>query len=119
MSSTRDATGGRTSPGGFITNIVGQTREEIVTNAADQESVLQGPPGVKVQFKIRSSLDLQSDTTNFLFNRLGSTTSTVSASDLGASSTNQTFRYIDTKVRLTALSTGYYMDIPVRFVKKV
>ena len=70
LSSTRDNAGGRQSPGGFISNIVSQTREEIITNAADQESVLQGPAGVKIQFKIRSSLDLQSATTNFLFNRV-------------------------------------------------
>ena len=119
LSSTRDNAGGRQSPGGFVSNIVSQTREEIITNAADQESVLQGPAGVKIQFKIRSSLDLQSDTTNFLFNRLGSTTSTVANADLGNTSSDQTFYYIDTKVRLTALSTGYSMDIPVRFVKKV
>ena len=106
-----------TGQSGFVSAVIGQTREEILTNAVDQESVLQGPSGVKVQFKIRSSLDLQSDTTAFLFKKLGSTV-TVGASNIPNSSSNVTFYYIDSKIRLTALSTGYSIDIPVRFIKK-
>ena len=112
ISSARDRSGVLASAGGFISDIVGQTREEILTKATDTESVLDGPPGSKIEFKIGSSLDLQSDANNTLFKRLGGT-STFTGTD---GSFN--IYFIDTLIRLTAVTTGYTLDIPVRFIKK-
>lgn len=86
--------------------------QEIETNAnnVQQDQVISGPRGTKIMFKLGSSLDLQTST--FLFERLGDTTSL--DTDEGA----QTFYYIDTTVRVTGATTGYRVDLPVRFIKK-
>lgn len=71
----------------------------------DQLTVVAGPRGTKLTFSIRSSTQLRS--TNYLFNTLGSTTTVESV----------TVKYIDTTVRVTGATTGYRLDIPVRFIK--
>lgn len=97
----------------FTLNTDNNYVEEIETNPDNlqQDQVIRGPRGTKLMFKIGSSLDLQTST--FLFERLGDTTSIVS--DEGA----QTFYYIDTTVRVTGATTGNRIDVPVRFIKKV
>lgn len=112
ISSARDRSGVLASAGGFISDIVGQTREEILTKTTDTESVLDGPPGSKIEFKLGSSLDLQSDANNTLFKRLGST------STFTGTGGSFNIYYIDTLIRLTAVTTGYTLDVPVRFIKK-
>lgn len=112
LSSTRDRGGTLTSTGGFVSDIVGQSREEILTEATDTESVLSGPPGSKIQFKLATTLDLQSDTNYFLFKRLGGTST---FTDSAGATFN--VRHIDTLIRITALTTGYSIDVPVRFIK--
>ena len=68
-------------------------------------SILNGPVGTRLQFLIQSSLDLQSST--FLFEQLG-TTSTLDS---------QNIRQIDSVVRITGATTGFRIDVPVRFIK--
>jgi hypothetical protein len=112
LSSTRDRGGSLASTGGFVTDVQGQTREEILTDAVDTESVLGGPPGSSVRFKLGTTLDLQSDSNNFLFKRIGGTSS---FTDKDAATFS--VRHIDTLIRVTALTTGYSIDVPVRFIK--
>jgi len=69
--------------------------------------VIVGARGTKIKFSVKASLDLN-NTGNFLFTRLGSTTT------IGST----TFYYIDTNIRISGVTTGYRIDIPVRFVKK-
>ena len=69
--------------------------------------VITGARGTKIKFSVKASLDLN-NTGNFLFTRLGSTT-TIGSTD---------FYYIDTNIRISGVTTGYRIDIPVRFVKK-
>mgnify|MGYP003108773563 FL=1 len=74
-------------------------------------SILRGPRGSRVQLKVASSLDLK--TSSFLFTQLGSPG--VSAiGDLAAAN----YRFIDSTVRISGVSTGYTLDVPVRFVKQ-
>jgi len=72
-------------------------------------SPIQGPRGVAFRFKIRPSLELQ--TSNFLFTKLGTTGNTWD----GASGT---YSYIDSIVKVTGATTGYSVNIPIRYVKK-
>lgn len=72
----------------------------------DQLTVIAGPRGTKLSFSIRSSTQLRS--TDYLFNTLGSTTSIDAV---------PTVKYIDSTVRVTGATTGYRLDIPVRFIK--
>ena len=73
---------------------------------ADQLTVVAGPRGTKLSFSIRSSTQLRG--TDYLFNTLGSTAQVGDVTNV---------KYIDSTVRVTGATTGYRLDIPVRFIK--
>jgi hypothetical protein len=76
---------------------------------------IKGPRGTKLVFKVQSSLEL--NTSDFLFDTIGTTeTITGSKSDTGS---GVSFKTIKTTIRVTGVNTGYRIDIPVKFVKKV
>jgi len=76
---------------------------------------IRGPRGNMVQFTIVPSATLATST--YLFEKLGSSLTTTSTNFDGFRS-SLTLLYIDTHVRVTAATTGYSIDVPVRFVKK-
>ena len=78
----------------------------------DSDSPIDGPIASRLQFKIRSSQDIR--TSNFLFNRIGSTTSAYT--NVIGSPVNDV-KIIDSIIRVTGVTTGYSIDIPVRFAK--
>lgn len=87
----------------------------VVDNLDDstsQTQTIKGPRGTILEFKIGASLDLNSST--YLFSQLGSLTNM-----LNKNSATQQVRFIDTMVRATGMSTGYSIDIPIRFIKTV
>ena len=67
--------------------------------------VIAGPRGNRLQFLVAPSVDLNSST--YLFTQLGTTATLGSA-----------VYQIDTTVRVTGVTTGYRVDLPIRFVKK-
>ena len=69
-------------------------------------SAIAGPRGTRLKFSIRASLELNTSTS--LFSRLGSTYTI---------SHHGTFYYVDSTVRITGVTTGYRLDIPIRFIK--
>jgi len=83
----------------------------INDDIAGTEQVIAGARSTYLEFRIASSINLrQSD---FLFTRLGS-----EATDLpGKNGVNQTYKFIDTLVKITGLNTGYSIDLPIRFIK--
>jgi hypothetical protein len=70
---------------------------------------IDGPRGGAFRFKIKPSLELQTST--FLFTKLGSSGNTWN----GASGT---YSYIDTIIKVTGATTGYSINVPVRYIKK-
>jgi hypothetical protein len=89
------------------------TDNEFVTrnsagSAASATESISGPRGTTLKFKVNASIDLNSST--FLFTELGSEYSITSG-------TTVTYYYIDTTIRVTGATTGYRVDVPVRFVK--
>lgn len=87
----------------------------VSDNLDDSNSTTQtiaGPRGTKLEFKIGASLDL--NTSTYLFTQLGGTT-TMTNKASGTSTVN----FIDTMVRATGMTTGYTIDLPVRFIKAV
>ncbi len=72
--------------------------------------VIAGPRGTFLSFKIRASLEL--NTSTFLFTEIGSTSRLDSRDGTGSE-----VYHIDTIVRVTGVTTGYSIDLPVRFVK--
>ena len=88
----------------IATYLIG-ARGPVQPLSANDVSTLKGPRDNKLNFKVKSSLDLRTST--FLFTKLG-----------GEYTFNsRTFYYIDTIIRVTGATTGYRLDIPVRFVK--
>jgi|10_taG_2_1085330.scaffolds.fasta_scaffold17221_2 hypothetical protein len=71
-----------------------------------------GRYGTRLAFRILASDNLSTSTV--LFNKLGGTTA---SGYIGA--TGNSFYYIDSTIRITGFETGYRLDIPVRYVKKV
>ena len=80
---------------------------QIDPNVETPDMVIAGPRGTTLTLKIKSSVDLQSST--YLFLTLGSTTT------IGSDS----YYTIDTTIKVTGATTGYRLDIPVRYLKKV
>ena len=73
---------------------------------------IEGPRGTALVFSINSQLQLrQSD---YLFGKLGKKRQTWTVD-----STALTVHYIDTTIRVMGATTGYKIDIPVRFMKYV
>lgn len=77
------------------------------THNSSYSMAIAGPRGKVLEFQIKASIDLNSGTT--LFTKLGNTYVINGAN----------FYFIDTTVRVTGATTGYRLDVPVRFVKKV
>ena len=67
-----------------------------------------GPRGTSLQFLLRAST--QSQTSTYLFDLIGNSTNLT----VGAN----TYRVIDTIVRITGQMTGYRIDVPVKLIKK-
>jgi hypothetical protein len=76
----------------------------------DNSTPLNGPISKRLEFKIRSSADVQ--VSNFLFERIGST-------DTTTYSGHTNVKIIDSIVRVSGMTTGFSIDIPVRFAKSV
>lgn len=74
-------------------------------------STIAGPRGTRLQFALRANLELQYST--FLFEQIGFEKSLVVNSV-----SSRDYYIIDTNIRVTGATTGYKMDIPVRFLKK-
>jgi hypothetical protein len=84
---------------------------------AESNEVITGPRGTKLMFKIQASLEL--NTSTYLFDLIGGVgTVTHKRSNTDGTTTNVSFtNYIDTNIRVTGATTGYSIDIPVRFLK--
>ena len=95
------------------------TDQEYVSENTERETaagsqVIQGPRGTVLEFKIQSSIELNSST--YLFEKLGDLTS--AASTAPALESSAQVYLIDSIVRVVGATTGFALDIPVRFVKK-
>ena len=87
---------------------------------------IRGPRGRMLQFSVLPNVNLKDS--DYFFDRLGSTFTGASTGDdataASLSDTNigfdqgVTFKFIDTFVRVTGMTTGYTIDIPIRYVKK-
>lgn len=86
---------------------------ENTNDTKDPKEVIDGPRGTRTEFRIQSSMDL--NTSSFLFEQLGGTTTLANAVAGGAGTSSVLF--IDTNVRLTGVKTGVMIDVPVRFVR--
>lgn len=79
---------------------------DISSETSSGTSPIAGPRGTRLKMGFRSSTDVLTST--YLFTRLGS--------ELTISGI--TYYYIDTNVRITGLTTGYRIDLPLRILRK-
>ena len=75
---------------------------------AGSTTPIAGPRGTRLRFMIGSSLELQTST--YLFDLIG-LSSNVTVNSV-------TCKAIDTMIRVTGVTTGASVDIPVRYIKK-
>ena len=92
------------------TEYVQATPNALGTGVTDNQ--ISGPRGTIVKLKIKASIDLNSST--FLFTQLGDIVNLTLGTD------NPTdYYYIDSTIRISGATTGYRIDLPIRFLKKV
>ena len=84
--------------------------------------MISGPRGTMMLFKLATTANLR--TSDYLFDKIGGGTSnytTLPVSSGGgvgnAAAGNRRFKHIDTIIRVSGATTGYSVDIPVRFIK--
>jgi hypothetical protein len=93
---------------GTDTKFVGEINNTKKIGDGAPGMVIAGPRVTFLNLKIQASLDL--NTSEYLFEQFG-TSGTIS----GASGT---YLFIDSNIRVTGVTTGNRIDVPVRFVKK-
>jgi hypothetical protein len=95
----------------YISNAPMVKNLETVTMGGEETDTtnanISGPRGTRLIFSIKSSVNLTSS--DYLFTKLGTSTTA------GLETAIYT---IDTTIRVTGATTGYRIDIPVRFLKK-
>ena len=74
---------------------------------------IRGPRGTSLSLRVKASLRLNTSTA--LFDELGNT----AAATTIESTASGNIKYIDTFLKIEGATTGYKIDIPIRFVKKV
>jgi len=89
---------------------MGYVEENQETDESTKQ-VIKGPRGTFLKFKIQASLEL--NTSSYLFTQLGGQQTW----DITAASVDYKLKYLDSTVRVSGATTGYSVDIPVRFVK--
>jgi hypothetical protein len=85
-------------------------------NVGEKDSNILGPRGTRIGFRIGSSTTLK--TNDYLFNTLG-TAGGEAIGDMDSSTAGETYRFIDTMISVTGVTTGYRLDIPLRYVKQI
>jgi len=83
-----------------------------VVDASSGLTMLAGPVGTRVSFRVGASTSLR--TSNYLFTVLGNT-GTEAIGNLSSAA----YKYIDTTLSINGQTTGYRIDIPIRYIKKI
>jgi len=83
---------------------------DITDDSTNEKEIIQGPRGTKVEFRIMSSMDL--NTSSYLFTTLGAE---VTLDNRGG--TTSVCYYIDSNVRVTGVKTGCMIDVPIRYLR--
>jgi hypothetical protein len=80
------------------------------------DSSIRGPRGTYIQFRIASSTTLK--TSDYLFNVLG-TAGVENIGQMKPVTDSETYRFIDSFIAVTGITTGYRIEIPIRYVKRI
>jgi hypothetical protein len=83
---------------------------EITDDTVSASEVIQGPRGTRLEFRLQSSMDL--NTSSYLFQQLGGTVSLPTEAGPNADTL-----FIDSNIRVVGVKTGVMIDVPVRFLR--
>ena len=86
-----------------------------ITGGSTADSSILGPRGTRLAFRVGSSVELRSS--DFLFDQLGHVGTTDLINSDGSDIAAGKYKFIDSPVRITGVSTGYKIDIPIRYVR--
>lgn len=95
----------------FVSQVPFADASDETDTAKAGTHVIAGPRGTMLQFKVRAAMELQQS--SYLFDTIGGTQT---VKRIGTS-TDVTVKYVDTSIKITGATTGYSLDIPVRFIK--
>jgi len=84
---------------------------EITDDTVSSSQVIQGPRGTSLEFRLQSSMDL--NTSSFLFEQLGGQV-LITMQD---GNPDVDVKFIDSNIRVVGVKTGVMIDIPVRFLR--
>ena len=100
---------------------LGTDLDYVSENSSREESstqVIKGPRGTLLKLRVQSSLELM--TSKYLFEQLGGLqTWDVDYVDGAGVTKTHSFRFLDSTLRISGATTGYSVDIPLRFAKKI
>ena len=88
--------------------------ENITSTEAGAPNAIAGSRGTRLRMRIRASTDLR--TSDFFFDQNGSTMDGTTI--VAGAGTGGNVKFLDTTIRITGMTTGYRLDVPVRFVKR-
>lgn len=98
----------------YITQNVGEYIDNMQTGPVTDSGVIssgdyniQGPRGTKLRLGLLAAIDVASS--DYLFSTIGTTTVETYNGDA--------FAFIDTTIKISGVTTGYRIDIPVRLLK--
>ncbi len=80
--------------------------------STSENQTIAGPRGTFTEFKVNASVEL--NVSDYLFDQIGVTETISTAKDPATS-----FKTISSNIRVTGVNTGYRIDIPVKFCKKI
>ena len=81
---------------------------------------IDGPRGTSIGFRIASSTTVK--TNDYLFSVLGTAATATAGGTIGSmdpTAAATTYKYIDSFIAVTGITTGYRIEIPVRYVKQI
>ena len=88
------------------------TNDNMIKNLlSSHTSPIAGPRGTYLEFKIASTLELKTST--YLFDKIGL------ANKIAVDSAGTNFKAIDSIIKITGMTTGASINIPVRYIKYI
>ena len=90
----------------------------INSSIETEDQVIQGPRGTSIYFKIRTTIDLQ--TNDYLFEKYGEAKFLDSSFNITAGATgDKEFYILNSTVRVVGNDTGQTLDLPIKYIKYI
>lgn len=92
----------------YTVDYIGTEAQVSNIGTGDRQSSIAGPRGTRLTVGLQSTLDILNS--DYLFTRLGGSLTSINGNTVD-------FSFIDTNLRITGVTTGYRIDIPIRLLR--